>query len=140
MDKSGDLMEHRSKNRLRVMIVEDEEDILNLYTEYLSQRGHNVVASSNNTSNVVTDCEKCQPDICLLDDILAGTSTGIEAATQILENRPSMPILFTTAHESLRSELPKHHQFDNKNVQVLVKPARLAEIENSMLGMVNTKY
>ena len=136
MDKSGDLMEHWSKNRLRVMIVEDEEDILNLYTEYLSQRGHDVVASSNNTSNVVTDCEKCQPDICLVDHILAGSSTGIDAALQILRLNPLMPILFTTAYESLSNELPKYHEFDDKNVRILMKPARLTEIEKSMLAMV----
>ena len=49
------------------MIVEDEEDILNLYTEYLSQKGHDVVSSSQDANNIVTDFEKCKPDICLID-------------------------------------------------------------------------
>jgi two-component SAPR family response regulator len=129
-------MENNDK-KLKVMIIEDEEDILNLYKDYLSRRGHDVVASSNNASNVVTDCEKCQPDICLVDHILGGSGTGIDAATQIIENNPSMPILFTSAYESLNSELLNHHEFDNKNIQVLLKPSRLSEIENAMLRMVN---
>jgi len=34
-------------------------------------------------------------------------------------------------------ELPKHHEFDYKNIRVLIKPARLVEIEKSLLDMVN---
>jgi hypothetical protein len=36
----------------------------------------------------------------------------------------------------MMSELPKHHEFDDKNIRVLLKPARLSEIENSMLNML----
>ena len=31
-------MGNRSKQALKIMIVEDEEDIMNLYTDYLSRR------------------------------------------------------------------------------------------------------
>jgi DNA-binding NtrC family response regulator len=131
------LMIDKGKKRLKVMIIEEEEDILTLYRDYLSIRGHNVVSCSLNSNNIITNFEKCEPDICLIDPILRGKGIGIDAAAQILENSPSTPILFTTAYESLKSELPKHHEFEDKNIQVLMKPARLSEIEDSMLSMVH---
>ncbi len=119
------------------MIVEDEVDILNLYRNYLSKRGHNVVSCSQDTNNIVTKFEKSGPDICLIDYLVRGKCTGIDAATQILERSPLTPILFTTAYESIRSELPKHHEFEDKNIRVMMKPSRLHDIENSMLDMIN---
>jgi len=119
------------------MIVEDEVDILNLYRNYLLKRGHNVVLCSQDANNIVTKFEKSEPDICLIDYLVRGKFTGIDAATQILERSPSSPILFTTAYESVRSELPKHHEFEDKNIRVMMKPSRLYDIENSMLDMIN---
>ena len=119
------------------MIVEDEEDILNLYRDYLSNRGHDVVSCSEDTNNIITNFEKCKPDICLMDHMVGGRGVGIDAAAQILEKSPSTPILFITAYESMKSELPRHHEFDDRNVQVLMKPARLSELEEYMLNMVN---
>jgi CheY-like chemotaxis protein len=113
-------MQIQNKKSLKMMVIEDEEDIMNLYVEYFSKRGFNVASSSDNANNIVAECEKCQPDICLLDHILEQRSTGIGAAIQILAHTPSMPILFITAYESLRNELPLHHELDNKNIQILV--------------------
>ena len=119
------------------MIIEDEEDILNLYRDYLSIRGHNVVLCSQSANNIITNFEKYEPDICLIDHMVGGKGIGIDIATQILENSPSTPILFITAYESMMTELPKHDEFEGKNIRVLIKPARLSEIEDCMLDMVN---
>jgi DNA-binding NtrC family response regulator len=130
-------MSDKGKKTMKVMIVEDEEDILNLYTDFLSNRGYNVVSHSEDTNNIVTNFEKSEPDICLIDYMIGGKCAGINIATEILEKSPSTPILFTTAYESIRTELPRHHEFEDKNIRVLMKPARLYDIEKSMLDMVN---
>ena len=113
------------------MIIEDEEDILFLYRDFLSNRGHNVVSCCLNANEVEMNFETCAPDICLIDYIIGGKAIGIDVATQILERKPSMPILFMTAYESIRDELAKHSQLKNKNIQVLMKPSMLLEIENA---------
>ena len=129
----------RNKNRksLKVMIIEDEEDILNLYRDYLSIRGYNVVLCSQSANNIITNFEKYEPDICLIDHMVGGKGIGIDTAAHILEKSPSTPILFITAYESMKRELPKHDEFEEKNIRVLIKPARLSEIEDCILDMVN---
>ena len=37
-------MGKKLKKSLKIMIVEDEEDILTLYSDYLSKRGYHVIA------------------------------------------------------------------------------------------------
>ena len=118
------------------MIIEDEEDILFLYRDFLSNKGYNVVSCCLNANDVEMNFEKCNPDICLIDYIIGGTGIGIDAATQILKRKSSMPILFMTGYESIRDELSRHSQLKNKNIQVLMKPSKLSDIENALLQMV----
>ncbi len=119
------------------MIIEDEEDILYLYRDYISRLGHDVVSCFFNADNIMNSFEKNEPDICLIDYILRGKINGIDAAVKILDKCPLMPILFITAYKSLSSELSKHPKLRDKNIEVLVKPVRLLEIENTMLRVVN---
>lgn len=121
------------------MIVEDEEGILNLYRDYLSLRGYEVVSCSLRANNIIPNFEKYKPDFCLIDHMVGGKGIGIDVAKQILEKSPLTPILFITAYEYMITEIPKHHEFDNRNIGVLMKPAKLFEIENSMLNMLSNQ-
>lgn len=79
------------------MIVEDEEDILTLYSDYLSKRGYHVIARYTRGNNIKTDLERHSPDIFLINSILPDRKNGIEVATEILNIYPSAQILFITA-------------------------------------------
>ena len=127
------------KRGKKVMIVEDDEDILNLYNDYLSSRGYKVVSCTQRANNIITNFEQHEPDFCLIDHMVGSRGIGIDTATKILEKRPLTPILFITGYESMISELPKHHELDGKNIRVLMKPVRLSEIEHSILNMLNNQ-
>ena len=85
------------------------------------------------------DIERESPNIYLIDDKLPGTKNWLDLAIEILAKYPSAPILFVTANECLESELSKHRIFDGKKLKVLLKPARLQQIENDMLDLVREK-
>jgi len=119
------------------MIVEDEEDILTLYSDYLSKRGYHVIARYTRGNNIKTDLEKHSPDVFLINSILPGRKTGIEVATEILNIYPSAPILFITADYRQPKEIEKRPEFRNKKVDVLIKPVKLEQIEHSILNLVN---
>lgn len=130
-------MSERKNRKAKVMIIEDEEDILTLYRDYLSSRGHHVVSCCLSANDIITNFEKSEPDICLIDYVLAGKSNGIDAAIEILKKSPSMPVLFLTAYESMQKELPKHPILEGKNIRVLMKPVRLHELEDSIFSILN---
>lgn len=130
-------MEETTRDRLKIMIIEDEEDILILYNDYLSSKGHQVINRYLNADSIMSDIEKDTPDIYLIDYRLLGNKNGIDAAIEILNKFPSSPIVFITAFELLDREISNHPIFYDKNIDVLLKPVKLNEIENSMLNLLN---
>ena len=121
------------------MIIEHEEDILTLFNDYLSLKGHPVVSKYLSADSIMSDIEKEMPDVYLIDYRLPGNKNGIDVATEILSKFPKAPILFITAHELLCSEISKLSEFHDKNVEVLTKPVKLYRMETAMLNLVNKK-
>lgn len=75
----------------------------------------------------------------MIDYALPGDKNGIDAAIEIVSKYPSMPILFITGHESKREDLLKHPMLQDKNVETLVKPVKLLQLEFAVLDIVNKK-
>jgi len=122
-----------------IMILDDEEDILDLYSDYLSSKGHRVLNAYLNADTILDDIDIECPDVYIIDYRLLGNMNGIEVAVEILNKYPSACIIFVTAFEFLEQEISKHEIFFDKNIDVLIKPVRLHEIQNSLLNLVNTK-
>jgi DNA-binding NtrC family response regulator len=132
-------MGNQKKRKLKVLIIEDEQDLLALFRDYLSGQGHEVVSCYLNAKNILRDFEKNKPDICLIDYALPGDKNGIDAAIEIVSKYPLMPILFITGHESKREDLLKHPMLQDKNVEILVKPVKLLQLEFAVLNIVTKK-
>ena len=130
-------MKESTKERLTIVIIEDEEDILTLYRDYLSSRGHKVLNAYLKANNILEDIDKECPDIFLIDYRLPDNKNGIDIATQIVKKFPSAPILFITAYERVVPEVSNNPLFRNKRVTVLLKPLKLDKLEESMLQLVN---
>ena len=126
-----------SKKPLKIMIVEDDEDILTLYSDYLSHKGYHVIARYAKGNDIKIDLERHSPDVYLINSKLPGNKTGTEVATEIFDIYPSAPILFITADYRQPEEIEKNPIFRDKKVDVLVKPVKLSKIEHSILNLVN---
>ena len=132
-------MAKKEKKHLSIMIIEDEQDILLLYKDYLLSRGHNVVATSTTANEILSDYDRIRPDVAIIDYKLPNDKNGLDAALQILNKYPSAAILIVTAYETVTKEITKMPLLDNKRVEVLIKPLRLAQLENSIINISNRK-
>jgi DNA-binding response OmpR family regulator len=132
-----ELMKNGSKRPLKIMIVEDDEDILTLYSDYLSRKGYHVVARYTRGNNIKEDLESDPPDVYLINSLLPGKKNGADVATEILDIYPEAPILFITADYEQPQKIEKNPVFRDKKVDVLLKPVKLHEIENSIINLVN---
>ncbi len=130
-------MAKKEKKQFSIMIIEDEQDILLLYKDYLLSRGHKVVATSTTANEIMSDYDRIRPDVAIIDYKLPADKSGIDAAIQIIEKYPSAAILLVTAYETVTKEIAKISLFDNKRVEVLIKPLRLAQLESSIVNIVN---
>ena len=129
-------MEKRPE-KLKIMIIQGDEDNLSLYSDYLSRRGYHVIARYTKGNDILTDIEKEPPDVFVLNSRLPGNKSGTEVATEILDVYPSAPILFITADYGQPVEVKKHPKLHDKKVEVLVKPVKLEQIEDTILNLVN---
>jgi len=132
-------MTKRGRKQFNIMIIEDEQDILLLYKDYLLSRGHKIVATSTTANEILSDYDRIQPDVAIIDYKLPDNENGIDAAIQILDKYPSAAILIVTAYETVRKEIAKRSLFDNKRVEFLIKPLMLAQLETSIVDIVNKK-
>jgi CheY-like chemotaxis protein len=127
----------KKPEKLKIMIIQGDDDNLSLYSDYLSKRGYHVIARYTKGNNILSDVEKQPPDIFILNSRLPGNKSGTEVATEILDVYPSAPILFITADYGQPVVLKKHPKLRDKKVEILLKPVKLAEIEHSILNLVN---
>ena len=122
-----------------IMILDDEEDILKLYNDYLSSKGHRVIHTYVNAETISEDIDIERPDIYLIDYRLRGNKNGIEVASEILKKFPSSCIMFITGFELLNDEISKHDIFYDKNIDILIKPVRLGQLEDSLVNLLSNK-
>lgn len=130
-------MAKKEKKQLSIMIIEDEQDILLLYKDFLLSKGHKVVATSTTADEIISDYDRIRPDVAIIDYKLPTEKNGIDAAIQIIDKYPSAAILIVTAYETVTKEIAKISLFDNKRVEVLIKPLRLSQLESSIIKIVN---
>jgi DNA-binding NtrC family response regulator len=121
------------------MIINDEEDIITLYTDYFSKQGHQVIAKYTDADDLRDDVGMNTPDIFVIDCRLPGAKNGIEAAIEILTVIPQAPIVFVTADQSALSIVSKDPLLANSRVKMLLKPVKLDKLEETMLELVNKK-
>jgi DNA-binding response OmpR family regulator len=130
-------MGKKEKRQLSIMIIEDEQDILLLYKDYLTSKGHKVLATSTTSNEIMFDYDRIKPDVAIVDYKLPNGKNGIDAATQILDKYPSAAILIVTAYDTVKKEIANNSFFNNKRMEVLIKPLRLSDLENSIINIAN---
>jgi DNA-binding NarL/FixJ family response regulator len=87
-------------SKARILIADDSDDLRRGLRNLLESRpGYTVCGKAANGSEAVSKARELNPDLVILD-LKMPDMTGFEAARQILEFAPSMPILMFSMHSS----------------------------------------
>jgi DNA-binding response OmpR family regulator len=122
----------------KIMIIEDDEDILLLYKDYLRKKGHTITVSSTTANEAVRDYDNYKPDLVIADFKLPGRKNGLQAASEILSKHSRAKILIITAFERVKEEMVEKG-FPRENVIILIKPVRLSRLGRIISGLSNDK-
>ncbi|MCL4455835.1 MAG: response regulator [Nitrospirae bacterium] len=82
---------------MKVLVVDDEKNILKLYKAELEDEGYAVV-TANSGQEALDIFESENPDIVTLD-ILMPDIDGIQVLRQMKEKKPEIPIIMLTAYD-----------------------------------------
>lgn len=131
---------YKKENRnIKIMIIEDELDILLLYKDYLNNKGFSVLATSATANEALKDYEYFLPNLIILDYNLPGKTNGLDASREILKKYPNAPIIIVTAFDTVKNELSQDHFFTDKNIILLLKPIKLNILENNIKNLLIKK-
>jgi PAS domain S-box-containing protein len=142
MKKSIAIIEEAEKDEIlptgreRILIVDDEDDILKLYETMLRQLGYEVTATSN--SQDALEKFRNHPDrfdLIITDQTMPHLS-GAELAEEILKISPHMSIIICTGHSSVLSKEKALSMGIKKYVDKPVKQREFAKIVRQVLDEV----
>jgi DNA-binding NtrC family response regulator len=102
-----------------IAIVEDEEDILTLFTEIIRQNGYPVVGYSNPISFVRYLRTHRDKFVLILIDYKMPQMTGCELANQITKINPNVKMVLMTAANDILN--------NNLNLELIHKPIKINE-------------
>ena len=111
----------------RILWVDDEIDLLQPYIIYLTNKGYEVVTSSNG-EDALTLVERSEgsdlPDIVFLDENMPGI-TGLETLQEIKRLHPEVPVVMITKSEE---EHIMEQAIGEKIADYLIKPVNPSQI------------
>ena len=82
----------------KILVIEDEKNLRQLYKQDLELDGHTVVTAKS-AEEGLRKVESEAPDLVVLDIRMPGMD-GLEAMGRILDQHPSIPVLLNTAYSS----------------------------------------
>ena len=124
----------RDKSIARVVVVDDEDFIRELYRDVFEACGFTVFGACNGDEAVkLIKNMKNRPDAIIMDHRMPGKD-GIETTKEILRLDPRVPIIFSSADENVREEA-----LAAGAVSFWAKPFSVTLLVNAMLDMVEAK-
>jgi len=113
---------------LRISIADDEADMRDFLERMLPRCGHQVVSIAETGQQLVEHCRQLAPDLVITDIKMPGLD-GIEASSQICQERPVPVILVSAYHDAGLIERAE----SNHIIAYLVKPITFADLQPAIV-------
>ena len=110
----------RTDGSARIMVVDDEPDLRDLYRELLEAEGYEVVVAEN-ASQVLASLQQQSVDI-LISDIIMPDRDGVELAAEVRRLYPHIKIQLISGYNAKLSDLP------DRDIGILQKPLRAEDL------------
>lgn len=123
---------------IKILLVDDEPDILEIISYNLSSQGYNVITASNGLK-AIKKAKKEQPDLIIMD-VMMPEMDGIEACEQIrqIPELQNTIITFLTARGEDYSQVAGFEAGADDYITKPIKPKVLVSKIKSLLRRLNT--
>ena len=116
----------------RLLIVEDEDNLRDLYAEELEEEGYEIIRAENGKSAV--ELVKKEPFDLIIMDIRMPEMDGIEALGKVIAQNKKIPVIIYTAYSNYKSN------FMTWTADAyLTKSSNLDELKNKIKELVSVK-
>ncbi len=111
----------------RIMVVDDTQEILDLFEDLLTDEGYEVVLYSFNIQDM-EEVERAKPDLLILDLVIGGEEVGWQMLQKLRMRRSTahIPVIVCTAAAKAVQEMEGF--LKTKNVGLVLKPFDIDEL------------
>ncbi len=120
--------EFRTMRKTKILIVEDESIVARDIRNMLVGLGYEVAAVVPGASAAVQKAQEMKPDLVLMDVMLQGETTGVEAAEKIY-NRFNIPVVYLTAYADSSTV---QHAKKTEPFGYIIKPFEERELQTTI--------
>jgi DNA-binding NtrC family response regulator len=124
-----------STKKTSIILVDDEEDILTIFSQLLRKEGYHVYAFSNPV--IALEHFRYSPTECslLISDVRMQAMNGFQLARKVKELNPDVKVILTSAFEIKMNEFEK--VLPNTQVDgFLEKPIRLKKLSELVKAQI----
>jgi DNA-binding response OmpR family regulator len=116
----------------KILVVDDEENIRELYRDELAEEGYQVELAESGLQ-ALSKFESFRPDLVTLDVMMPGMD-GIEVLRRIREKNPSIPVLLLTAFGEFKQDFNTW-----ASDAYIVKSADVSELKQTVRQLLGGK-
>jgi DNA-binding NtrC family response regulator len=121
-----------NKPQKKILVIDDNEEVLKTIAQYLRQKDHKVIAASNGLDALkLCETEKGGFDLVITDLVMPNIS-GVAIISIVKEKYPKIPIIAITGW----GEHPEALATEAKADIVLEKPFELDELNNIINDLI----
>ena len=106
-----------------VIVIDDDEDTVRLFSEFLEEHGVNVIGNGFDGITAVKLFKKTKPDVVLID-LNMPNGSGFYAIKKIQDIDPKAKIIAVTADGSFATE----EKLEKLNIPLIQKPFKMDQV------------
>jgi len=120
--------------KTRAMVIDDDPDTVELFTEYLELQGLEVVAKGYDGKDAVILHEKFKPDISFID-VMMPYYDGFYAVVGIRQCNPNAKIIMVTADLTADTA----NKLESLKVSMIYKPFEFKDLASTIDEVIHSK-
>jgi CheY-like chemotaxis protein len=117
-----------SVERKHVLVVNDTEEIIELFRDIVEGLGHRISATTYAPEDLAT-VKEINPDLVILDMVMGGEATGWQLLQKMKMSRDTEPIPVIVCTAALESVREQEGWLTSKAVKIVLKPFSVDDIE-----------
>lgn len=121
----------------RIMVVNDTQEILELFEDLLTEEGYEVVLYSYDIQDL-QEVERIKPDLIILDHIMGGEGVGWQMLQKLKMKRSTanIPVIVCTAAAKAVHEMEGY--LKSKGVGLVLKPFDIDDLLSAVKRALST--
>lgn len=119
-----------------ILLMDDEEMLLELFSAVLSDMGYDVITAENGMVGLELFRQNTDVISLVISDVMMPKLNGPEAVEKMRKSKPSLPVILISGYDLTHSDL---NQVDSQLTSVLMKPIAIDKLKHHVKMLLSMR-